>query len=74
MTKKLQYLDGNRFTRPCVGATFDRSTGRCTIMDDAITPNGQLQYTPERETVYFEKICIPRSLITFEKILKQSVF
>uniref|UniRef100_A0A914YNW1 Apple domain-containing protein n=1 Tax=Panagrolaimus superbus TaxID=310955 RepID=A0A914YNW1_9BILA len=54
-----QYLDGNRFPRPCVGATFDRSTGRCTIMDDAITPNGQLQYAPERETVYFEKICIP---------------
>uniref|UniRef100_A0AC34QGS6 Apple domain-containing protein n=1 Tax=Panagrolaimus sp. JU765 TaxID=591449 RepID=A0AC34QGS6_9BILA len=28
-------------------------------MDEAITPNGQLQYTPHADSVYFEKICIP---------------
>ncbi|KAK0403856.1 hypothetical protein QR680_017161 [Steinernema hermaphroditum] len=43
---------------PCQSATFDRATGTCTLLSDAIDPNGELQYTPNVNVVYFEKMCI----------------
>ncbi|KAI6207199.1 hypothetical protein M3Y99_01862100 [Aphelenchoides fujianensis] len=57
------HLDGTPFSRPCRAAAFDRSTGRCKIYEQAISPNGQLNYTPAKNSIYFEKFCIPGSEI-----------
>ena len=38
------HLDGRAFTRACRTAAFDRSTGRCSIFEDTISPNGDLNY------------------------------
>ncbi|TKR80395.1 hypothetical protein L596_014475 [Steinernema carpocapsae] len=47
-----------RSNAPCQSATFDRSSGRCTLFDDSINPNGDLQYTPNVNVIYFEKMCV----------------
>ncbi|KAI6204981.1 hypothetical protein M3Y94_00740200 [Aphelenchoides besseyi] len=53
------HLDGTPFSRPCRASAFDRSNGRCKIYDSAISPNGPLNYTPLKSSIYFEKFCIP---------------
>uniref|UniRef100_A0A915CU17 Apple domain-containing protein n=1 Tax=Ditylenchus dipsaci TaxID=166011 RepID=A0A915CU17_9BILA len=55
------HLDGTRFSKACKSVTFDRSTGRCEIIGDAISPNGELNYVPNPDSIYFEKFCIPES-------------
>ncbi|KAH7728186.1 Protein R07A4.4 [Aphelenchoides avenae] len=55
------FMDGSRLPRACRSAVFDRSTGRCGISDSAISPNGELNYAPNQNSVYFEKTCIPES-------------
>ncbi|KAI6173124.1 hypothetical protein M3Y98_01048500 [Aphelenchoides besseyi] len=57
------HLDGTPFSRPCRASAFDRSNGRCKIYDSAISPNGPLNYTPLKSSIYFEKFCIPANEI-----------
>ncbi|KAI1716273.1 PAN domain-containing protein [Ditylenchus destructor] len=55
------HLDGTRFAKTCRAATFDRNTGRCEIINDAISPNGELNYVPNPDSIYFEKFCVSES-------------
>uniref|UniRef100_A0A914GYK9 Apple domain-containing protein n=1 Tax=Globodera rostochiensis TaxID=31243 RepID=A0A914GYK9_GLORO len=54
-------LDGRRLPMPCRAATFHRQNGRCELLSDSISPNGALQYVPNPDSLYFEKICISRN-------------
>ncbi|CAD5230105.1 unnamed protein product [Bursaphelenchus okinawaensis] len=55
------HLDGTRFSRGCKSAVFDRSNGKCSIYGEVISPNGDLNYHPDPNSVYFEKYCMNAS-------------
>uniref|UniRef100_A0A915N0T3 Apple domain-containing protein n=1 Tax=Meloidogyne javanica TaxID=6303 RepID=A0A915N0T3_MELJA len=54
-------LDGFVLSNSCRSATFHRQSGRCELLNDSISPNGPLQYIPNPDSLYFEKLCIPKS-------------
>lgn len=58
-----QHFDGTRFAHACRSAAFDRSTGKCTVYEAAISPNGDLNYQPNTNSIYFEKYCLPGNYI-----------
>ncbi|KAF7631034.1 hypothetical protein Mgra_00008741 [Meloidogyne graminicola] len=54
-------LDGLDLSNSCRSATFNRQSGRCELLNDTISPNGPLQYIPNPDSIYFEKLCISGS-------------
>ncbi|CAJ0933627.1 unnamed protein product, partial [Mesorhabditis belari] len=52
------YLDGTRLPLLCRSAHFDLTTKRCSFYPDALNPNGYLNYIPNNQMLYMEKICI----------------
>ncbi|CAI2356470.1 unnamed protein product [Caenorhabditis sp. 36 PRJEB53466] len=51
--------DGSRLPLLCRSAHFNRATRACSVYSDAINPNGYLEYKPNQNVIYIEKICIP---------------
>ncbi|PAV58478.1 hypothetical protein WR25_22038, partial [Diploscapter pachys] len=50
--------NGARLSLLCRSAHFERLTGRCHLYSDALNPNGYLEYKPNAQVLYMEKICI----------------
>ncbi|CAP35210.4 Protein CBG17597 [Caenorhabditis briggsae] len=44
-------------------AHFNRQTRQCSVYSDAINPNGYLEYKPNQNVIYIEKICIPDTVL-----------
>ena len=57
-------MDGFVLSNSCRSATFHRQSGRCELLNDSISPNGPLQYIPNPDSLYFEKLCIPSKLLS----------
>ncbi|CAI5455477.1 unnamed protein product [Caenorhabditis angaria] len=55
------YPDGSRLPLLCRSAHFDRIGRHCSVYSDALNPNGYLDYKPNQNAIYAEKICIPDS-------------
>ncbi|KAF1747174.1 hypothetical protein GCK72_023635 [Caenorhabditis remanei] len=53
------YADGSRLPLLCRSAHFNRASRQCSVYSDAINPNGYLEYKPNQNVIYIEKICIP---------------
>ncbi|CAD6185189.1 unnamed protein product [Caenorhabditis auriculariae] len=56
---EVSFLDGSRLPLLCRSAQFDRKSNTCYAFHDAIDPNGYLDYKPNADILYIEKICIP---------------
>uniref|UniRef100_A0A8R1XZL7 Apple domain-containing protein n=1 Tax=Onchocerca volvulus TaxID=6282 RepID=A0A8R1XZL7_ONCVO len=50
--------NGSLLPTNCRSVQYDRITKRCILFNTSITPIGNAYYTPNENTVYFEKICI----------------
>ncbi|CEF62876.1 PAN-1 domain and Apple-like domain-containing protein [Strongyloides ratti] len=57
-------IEGRRFSRQCRSATYDKLRSICYIYDDLLIPSGSFDYNPNRQSIYFEKICLPQSDIS----------
>uniref|UniRef100_A0A0N5C5W7 Apple domain-containing protein n=1 Tax=Strongyloides papillosus TaxID=174720 RepID=A0A0N5C5W7_STREA len=57
-------LEGRRFQRQCRSATYDKLRSICYIYDDLLIPTGSFDYNPNRQSIYFEKVCIPESEVS----------
>ncbi|CAA91764.4 Apple domain-containing protein [Caenorhabditis elegans] len=57
------YADGSRLPLLCRSAHFNRATRQCSVYSDAINPNGYLEYKPNQNVIYIEKICIPDTVL-----------
>uniref|UniRef100_A0A158PKV1 Apple domain-containing protein n=1 Tax=Angiostrongylus costaricensis TaxID=334426 RepID=A0A158PKV1_ANGCS len=55
---KLQFPDASRLPLLCRSAHFNRLSKKCSIYSDSINPNGYLQYKPNSNVLYMEKLCI----------------
>uniref|UniRef100_A0AC35TW76 PAN domain protein n=1 Tax=Rhabditophanes sp. KR3021 TaxID=114890 RepID=A0AC35TW76_9BILA len=53
-------LDGIRLPQQCRSSSYRRSTRQCLFYSDVLKPSGNLDYLPNRDSVYFEKFCIPK--------------
>ncbi|KAE9415361.1 hypothetical protein Angca_006838, partial [Angiostrongylus cantonensis] len=52
------FPDASRLPLLCRSAHFNRVSNKCSIYSDAINPNGYLQYKPNSNVLYMEKLCI----------------
>uniref|UniRef100_A0A0K0EFB6 Apple domain-containing protein n=1 Tax=Strongyloides stercoralis TaxID=6248 RepID=A0A0K0EFB6_STRER len=57
-------IEGRRFPRQCQSATYDKLRSICYIYDDLLMPTGSFDYNPNRQSIYFEKICISEGEIS----------
>ncbi|ULT81168.1 hypothetical protein L3Y34_011206 [Caenorhabditis briggsae] len=57
------YADSSRLPLLCRSAHFNRQTRQCSVYSDAINPNGYLEYKPNQNVIYIEKICIPDTVL-----------
>ncbi|PAV81564.1 hypothetical protein WR25_02769 [Diploscapter pachys] len=55
--------NGARLSLLCRSAHFERLTGRCHLYSDALNPNGYLEYKPNAQVLYMEKICIADNVL-----------
>uniref|UniRef100_A0A0N4ZPS9 PAN-1 domain and Apple-like domain-containing protein n=1 Tax=Parastrongyloides trichosuri TaxID=131310 RepID=A0A0N4ZPS9_PARTI len=52
-------LDGKRLQKQCRSASYNKINGICYLYDDLLIPTGSFDYNPNRQNIYFEKICLP---------------
>ncbi|KJH42094.1 PAN domain protein [Dictyocaulus viviparus] len=52
------FSDASRLPLLCRSAHFNRLSTKCSIYSDAINPNGYLEYRPNSNVLYMEKLCI----------------
>ncbi|CAL2049354.1 unnamed protein product [Caenorhabditis brenneri] len=57
------YADASRLPLLCRSAHFNKATKQCSVYSDAINPNGYLEYKPNQNVIYIEKICIPDTVL-----------
>ncbi|EGT59319.1 hypothetical protein CAEBREN_19527 [Caenorhabditis brenneri] len=63
VTTFFQYADASRLPLLCRSAHFNKATKQCSVYSDAINPNGYLEYKPNQNVIYIEKICIPDTVL-----------
>ncbi|VDK69767.1 unnamed protein product [Cylicostephanus goldi] len=54
----VEYPDATRLPLLCRSAQYDRHSSKCFLYPDAVNPNGYLEYKPNIDVLYTEKICI----------------
>ncbi|CAJ0610170.1 unnamed protein product [Cylicocyclus nassatus] len=57
------YPDATRLPLLCRSAQYDRQSSKCFLYPDAVNPNGYLEYKPNVDVLYTEKICISDLLL-----------
>ncbi|RCN28696.1 PAN domain protein [Ancylostoma caninum] len=58
-----QYPDASRLPLLCRSAQYNRQSSKCSVFPDALNPNGYLEYKPNSNVLYMEKLCIADSVL-----------
>ncbi|KAK6759967.1 hypothetical protein RB195_021491 [Necator americanus] len=57
------YPDGSRLPLLCRSSQFVRKSFKCSVYPDALNPNGYLEYKPNPNVLYMEKLCISEEIL-----------
>ncbi|KAL3989265.1 PAN domain family protein [Acanthocheilonema viteae] len=56
--RKNKLSGGNLLPIECHSAQYDRVNKRCILFNASVTPTGNAKFIPNKNMIYFEKICI----------------
>ncbi|VBB26672.1 unnamed protein product [Acanthocheilonema viteae] len=57
-TRTPELSGGNLLPIECHSAQYDRVNKRCILFNASVTPTGNAKFIPNKNMIYFEKICI----------------
>ncbi|EYB96296.1 hypothetical protein Y032_0151g2799 [Ancylostoma ceylanicum] len=57
------YPDASRLPLLCRSAQYNRQSSKCSVFPDALNPNGYLEYKPNSNVLYMEKLCIADAVL-----------